>query len=162
MRARAVRPRRGGALLIVPVLGLTLGACASGSPSASNASTTTTTTSAAQSATLPDTNISAFAACQSDFQSVTTAVTAYQAESGAFPTPPAPWSASGYQQDYTPLTASSKGGPFMKAAPPTTHYVIEYDASGHVWAEPAGQYDAVYNPARAAPVGACAIAVTRP
>ena len=45
----------------------------------------------------------------------------------------------------------------MPAAPTTTHYVIEYDAAGHVWVESAGQYDADYNAVKGT-VNACYLA----
>jgi hypothetical protein len=87
------------------------------------------------------------AACQADGKVVEVALDAYQAVNGGFPTPPSPWSAATYQADYAPLTGSADHGPFLNTVPTTTHYVVEYDAAGHVWVEPPGQYDASYNPA---------------
>ena len=62
------------------------------------------------------------------------------AEHGAYPSPPAPWSAASYAADYQPLTSASVGGPFLKTPPGTRFYVIEYDSSGNVWIAPPGVY----------------------
>ena len=62
------------------------------------------------------------------------------AEKGAYPSPPAPWSAATYAGNYQPLTAASGGGPFLKSPPGTKYYVIEYDSAGHVWIAPPGAY----------------------
>ncbi len=143
-----------------------LGACTSSRTSATNGPSSTTstrstapTTSTGPGASLPGTDIAVFAECQNDYRVVVTAVTAYQALNGTPPSPPAPWSAAAFEQDYAPLTGSAKGGPFMQSAPRTTHYVIQYDSSGHVWIEPPGQYDATYVPGRAASDGTCALAI---
>jgi len=85
------------------------------------------------------------AACQADAQSVVAAVQAYQAKNGGGPSPPSPWSASTYAANFAPLTSSAGGGPFLRGPPGTTHYVIEYDAAGHVWVAPAGTYQAAFN-----------------
>ena len=53
------------------------------------------------------------AACQSDWDTVETALQAFDAETGGYPTPPSPWSAATYATNYQPLTASSHGGPFL-------------------------------------------------
>jgi hypothetical protein len=97
----------------------------------------TTTTS---SVTLPNQNPAEIAACTADADGVGTALAAYQAEHGAYPSPPAPWSAASYATNYQPLTAAGDGGPFMDSAPKTTWYVIEYDAAGQVWVAPPGAY----------------------
>jgi hypothetical protein len=97
------------------------------------------------------------ASCRADSRSVAVALQAYDAVNGAFPTPPASWSAASYAANYAPLTTADKGGSFMRVAPSTTHYVVEYDSSGNVWVEPPGQYDAAYNPAHGVDVAtACA------
>ena len=62
------------------------------------------------------------------------------AEKGAYPSPPAAWSAATYAANYQPLTAASDGGPFLKSPPGTKFYVIEYDSAGHVWIAPPGAY----------------------
>ena len=36
-------------------------------------------------------------------------------------------------------------GPYLHGAPTTTHYLIEFDSSGHVWIAPPGAYD-TYDP----------------
>ena len=94
------------------------------------------------------------AACQSNWTSVETALQAYDAEIGSYPSPPSPWAAATYATNYQPFTTAGHGGPFLPTAPASTQYVIEYDAAGHVWVEPPGQYDAAYNPNRGA-VTAC-------
>jgi hypothetical protein len=106
-------------------------------------------------------SVSQAAACEADGKSVEVALQAYDAVNGAFPTPPSPWSAASYQEDYAPLTAVSKQGPFLHLAPPTTSYVVEYDSAGNVWVEPPGQYDATYNPAHSADVSTSCASVAR-
>jgi hypothetical protein len=89
------------------------------------------------------------AGCEADAKIVETALLAYQAQNGAFPAPPSPWSSATYTANFAPLTsAAAKGGPYLTAGiPNTAHYVVEYDATGHVWVEPPGHYDSSYNPA---------------
>jgi hypothetical protein len=87
------------------------------------------------------------AACEADGKSVEVAVVAYQASRGAYPVPPSAWSAATYEADYAPLTGGSSQNQFLPSAPPTTHYVVEFDSAGHVWVEPPGQYDAGYDAA---------------
>lgn len=95
-------------------------------------------------------------ACEADYKSLEVAVDAYKATVGSYPVPPAPWSASTYRSNFDPLVSSkTKSGPFMHNALDPTHYVIEYDAHGNVWIEPAGSYDAKYNPAHAASDKVC-------
>lgn len=53
------------------------------------------------------------------------------------------------------LTAQSNGGSYLSNPLGTANYVIEYDGSGHVWVEPAGQYDTAYNAAHAASDAVC-------
>ena len=74
---------------------------------------------------------------------------AYKAQNGTYPTLPTTWSASNYVENYSPLTTSdSGGGQWLRTAPGTSNYVIEYDESGHVWIEGRGTYDTSYNPSR--------------
>jgi hypothetical protein len=95
-------------------------------------------------------------ACEADYKSLEVAVEAYKATVGSNPVPPAPWSASTYASNFGPLVSSqTKGGPFLHSALDPTHYVIEYDGHGNVWIEPAGTYDAKYNPAHAASDKVC-------
>jgi hypothetical protein len=93
----------------------------------------------------------AVVACENDFKSLAVAVEAYSASpnngTGAFPQPPAQWSAATYKNNFQPLLADENGGPYMHEALDPTNYVIEYDGKGNVWVEPAGQYDTTYNPA---------------
>lgn len=129
--------------LVVPVLAVAFAACSStpSTPSQSQSS------GGGSSSNQP----SALNACESDFKVLEIAVDAYTASpsntNGAAPVPPAPWSAATYASNFAPLTSKQNGGPFMNAPLDPTNYVIEYDASGHVWVEPAGQYDTNYNPA---------------
>ena len=64
---------------------------------------------------------------------------------GAYPTPPAPWSAGTYAADYGPLTSGGGGDAFLHTAPSDKYYVIEYDSSGHVWVAPPGSFSPTYN-----------------
>jgi hypothetical protein len=127
-------------LVVVP-------ACGSSPAPGTLASTTSTAgaTTSAPSVTLPDQSPATLAACAADATSVETALSAYMAEHGTYPLLPGPWSAATYAANYGPLTAPSGGGPFLQVAPGTTSYVIEYDAAGHVWIAPPGQYPAAYN-----------------
>jgi hypothetical protein len=113
-------------------------ACGSSpTPAAVSTSTTTSTTS---SVTLPEQDPAELAACAADAQTLTEALAAYMAEKGAYPSPPAPWSAAAYVENYQPLTAASGGTAFLKSPPGTKYYVIEYDSAGHVWIAPPGSY----------------------
>ncbi len=114
-------------------------ACSS-SPTTPAAVATTTTTPTTTSVTVPQQNPAEEAACVADGQSLETALAAYQAEHGAYPMPPAPWSAATYAANFAPLTATSDGGPFLHTAPNTKFYVIAYDSAGHVWVAPPGAY----------------------
>jgi hypothetical protein len=121
-------------------------ACSSSSTPATratSASTTTSspsTTSTTSSVTLPEQNPAELATCVSDAQTLAEALDAYMAAHGAYPSPPAAWSAATYAANYEPLTAASGGGPFLPTPPATRFYVIEYDSSGHVWIAPPGAY----------------------
>lgn len=88
--------------------------------------------------------------CYADFKSLEVALQAYNAANGAYPVPPAPWSAATYTGNFAPLDSSNTGSAWLNQnqLPGTTHYVIEYDSSGNVWVEPPGQFDASYNPAQ--------------
>ncbi len=112
-------------------------ACSSSSTPATLPTSTTTTSSAV---VLPNQAPAEIAACTADAKTLEVALGAYMAEKGAYPSPPAPWSAATYVANYAPLTASGNGGPFMASAPPTTSYVIEYDSAGHIWVAPPGSY----------------------
>ena len=124
-----------GALVAVIVI---VPACSSSSTPTVAATTTTSTTQS--SVTLPQQNPAEIASCTADAKGLEVALAAYDALHGAYPSPPAPWSASTYAANYQPLTATGGGGPFMAAAPKTTFYVVSYDSAGHVWVAPPGTY----------------------
>jgi hypothetical protein len=121
-------------------------ACSSSStPAAVSTSTSSTTTSTSptpttSSVTLPEQNPAELAACVADAQTLSEALAAYMAEKGAYPSPPTPWSAATYVENYQPLTAASAGAAFLKSPPGTKYYVIEYDSAGHIWIAPPGNY----------------------
>ncbi len=96
-----------------------------------------------------------------DAAALLAAVEAYDAARGTNPDPADPWSAATYRADYAPLTGAGSPGPFLKTAPGTQFYVLEYDSAGHVWVESPGQYDAAYNPANDASNGAACARVAR-
>lgn len=74
------------------------------------------------------------ASCRADAKSVETALDAYRAQNNQFPTLIAPWSPATYVSNYSSLTsANSNGGPWLRSAPSTNDYVIEFDSDGHVW-----------------------------
>jgi hypothetical protein len=130
--------------LAVPILAVTLAACSSTPSTPSQPKNSGNSGNSGQ--------FSALNACESDFKSLAVAVEAYTAAptnpNNAAPVPPAPWSAATYKSNFAPLMSKQNGGPYMSAPLDPTRYVIEYDGSGHVWVEPAGQYDTTYNPAR--------------
>jgi hypothetical protein len=126
-----------GAGCVLAVVAVVPACSASTTPAAAPTSSTTSTTT---SVTLPDQNPAELAACVADARSLQTALTAYMAEKGAYPAPPAPWSAAAYAANFQPLTATGGGGPFLAAAPGTKFYVIEYDSAGQVWIAPPGSY----------------------
>jgi general secretion pathway protein G len=69
------------------------------------------------------------AACKADAKSVSTAIEAYKAQHPS----------TGYpaDNDYAALTTTdSSGGPWLKAAPSTKDYDIEFNSAGQVWAAP--------------------------
>jgi hypothetical protein len=121
------------------VFALTRGGNAAAPPRSASAGTTTavaTPTSVA----IQQASEAQVAACQADAKVVETALAAYQAEKGAYPSP-APWSAATYAANYAALTAVGGGGPYLNAPPRSTTYIVEYDSSGHVWVTPPGAYD---------------------
>jgi hypothetical protein len=105
-------------------------------------STTTSTTGPG----LPGTGgAAAIAACQSDVTALTTALAAYQATNGSYPTPPAAWTGATYAANFAPLTSATPPGPFLRAPLGDTKYVIMWDSSGHIWVEPPGTFTATYD-----------------
>jgi hypothetical protein len=115
-------------------------ACSSSSTPAATATSASTTTSTTSSVVLPEQDPAELATCVSDAQTLSEALDAYMAAHGAYPSPPAAWSAATYAANYQPLTAASGGGPFLPGPPATRFYVIEYDSAGHVWIAPPGAY----------------------
>ncbi len=81
------------------------------------------------------------ASCRADAKSLETALEAYRAQNGSYPPLLAPWSGASYEVNYALLTtANSHGGPWLRAAPATSNYVIEYDSNGQVWVNGIGDY----------------------
>ncbi len=73
------------------------------------------------------------ASCQADAKSVETALEAYKAQIGAYP----------FADDWGALTTTRKGpggtvGPWLKAIPSATHYVINFDGNGDVSVDKVG------------------------
>lgn len=139
------------ALLVVVIIGsivvsLTL-------PSTKTTTTTTSVTSNGQSTTTtlasaPGPVAAAeVAACRSDVLDVQTALAAYQASNGSYPTLRAAWSAASYPTNFAPLTNAPAPGPFLKMPPGDNHYVILWDSSGHIWVEPPGTFSRTYDAA---------------
>jgi hypothetical protein len=85
------------------------------------------------------------AACRSDVSGVQTALAAYQASNGSYPSPPAGWSAGSYPTNFGPLTNAPPPGPFLKMPPGDNHYVIMWDSSGHIWVEGPGTFSPTYD-----------------
>lgn len=99
----------------------------------------------------------AVADCRSDASDVETALAAYQASTGAYPTPPAAWSAATYPTDFAPLTNAAPPGPYLKMPPGDNLYVVLWDSAGHVWVEPPGTFTPTYDAANdATNASACA------
>ena len=109
-------------------------------------SASTSTTSSSSSVTFAQGSAAEVADCQADAETIETALEAYMAEKGAYPSPPYPWSAATYVADFGPLTAGTSGGPFLHTPPSSNDYVIEYDSAGHLWIAPPGSFSATYNP----------------
>jgi hypothetical protein len=122
--------------LVIGAVALLACVPACSSPSTTSSSTPSTTTSV----TLPEQNPAELATCVSDAQALTEALDAYMADRGAYPSPPAAWSAATYAGNFQALTAASGGGPFLPSPPGTKYYIIEYDSAGHVWVAPPGAY----------------------
>jgi len=134
------RPSNATAALLIGAVALVafIPACSSSStPAAVSTSSTTSTTT---SVTVPEQNPAELATCVADAQTLAEALDTYMAEKGDYPSPPGPWSAATYADNYQPLTAPSGGGSFLMSAPGTKYYVIEYDAAGHIWIAPPGIY----------------------
>jgi hypothetical protein len=126
-------------------------------PSPTTTTTTITTTSAAghgpsTTTTAPASTSAAggssvVAACRSDVSDVQTALAAYQASNGSYPSPPADWSAGAYPTNFAPLTNAPPPGPFLKMPPGDNHYVIMWDSSGRIWVEGPGTFSPTYDAA---------------
>ena len=130
-------------------------------PSPKTATTTTTTTNITTSANGhgPSTTTTAapstsgtggsavVAACRSDVSDVETALAAYQASNGSYPSPPAGWSSGAYPTNFGPLTNAGPPGPFLKMPPGDNHYVILWDSSGRIWVEAPGTFSPSYDAA---------------
>ena len=85
--------------------------------------------------------------CRADARSVETALEAYHAQNMSYPPLLAPWSSATYLANYSVLTtANNNGGPWLRAAPPTGHYVIEFDSNDHVWVQGVLAYNSTYDP----------------
>lgn len=144
-------PRRGNrigfAVGVITLLAVVPACSSPSTPAAVSTPTnpTTTSTSAPSSVSFQQGSAAEVAACQSDAKTLETALAAYMAEKGAYPSPPSPWSAANYAANFTPLTSAGGGGPFLPQPPATKFYVIEYDSSGHIWIAPPGSYGATYN-----------------
>jgi hypothetical protein len=134
------RTTKAGLLIGAVALLAFVPACSSSSTPPAAAPSTSTSTSTTSSVTLPEQNPAELATCVADAKSLEVALDAYQAVQGAFPSPPAPWSAATYAGNYEPLTTATGGGPYMAGPPGTKFYVIEYDSAGQVWVAPPGAY----------------------
>ena len=117
---------------------------ASSAGPATSAARSSTTTTASASGTAAAAQV---AACRADVSDVQTALAAYQAVHGSYPTPPAGWDAASYPTNFAPLTAATAPGPFLKMPPGDNHYVILWDSQGHVWVEPPGTFVPSYDAA---------------
>jgi hypothetical protein len=133
-------------IAVVAVGGLAFALTRAGNPAAPPTSSRTPTTVATPtSVAIQQASAVQVAACESDAKVVEVALAAYQAQKGAYPSPPAPWSAATYAGNYSPLTSAVGGGPYLDGRElSTAHFVVEYDSSGHVWVAPPGAYD-TYN-----------------
>ena len=133
-----------GALIFAVVSGVN----SAPTPRSTSAATVTTSkpapTSTPTSVSIQQASQAEVAACEADAKDVEVALAAFQAQKGAYPSPPAAWSAATYASNYAPLTSGAGGGPYLQSPPRFATYVVEYDSSGHVWVAPPGAYDA-YN-----------------
>ncbi len=127
------------------VFALTTGGNSASPPSATHPTTVATTptpTSTPTSIAIQQASAAQVAACEADAKTVELALAAYQAQKGAYPSPPAPWGPATYAGNYAALTSAVGGGPYLDGgALSTSHFVVEYDSSGHVWVTPPGGYD---------------------
>jgi len=91
-----------------------------------NPGTTTTTSATAVSAAV-------IASCEADAKSTETALEAYEAQIGTYP-PADAWN------DLTTSQTGPSGpvGPWLKAEPTSTHYVINFDGNGDVSVDKVG------------------------
>ncbi len=83
----------------------------------------------------------AAASCESDAKTVETALETYKAELNAYPTANQ-WTAL---TSSTVLVSGATYGPFLRAAPGTAHYEINFNGSGSVSADKSGTV--IYTPA---------------
>jgi hypothetical protein len=126
-----------GSVLMLLVV---LPACSKSSSTSPAGSTSLPAPTTTSSVVVPEEAPAEAASCETDTNSLEIALDAYQAEKGSFPSPPSAWSAATYAANYAPLTAATSGGPFLKSAPETRFYVIEYDSAGQIWVSPPGTY----------------------
>jgi hypothetical protein len=116
---------------------------------ASHGGTTLATSATTTSTTKPSVSgtgaAAAVASCQSDVTVLETALAAYQATNGSYPTPPAAWSAASYPTNFAPLTNAPPPGPFLKMPPADNQYVVMWDSSGDIWVEPPGIFTPTYD-----------------
>lgn len=144
LRVRRRPPTAAGLIIGVVAILATIPACSSSSTPTATSHPASTSTPTSSSVTLQQASGAEVAACESDAKVLETALVAYMAEMGTFPTPPSPWSAATYAANFAPLTSDADGGPYMHTPPSSKDYVIEYDSSGHVWIAPPGTYSATY------------------
>ena len=130
-----------GGIIFALVSGINSAPSPKSTSPATAVATTPAPTSTPTSVSIQQASQAEVAACESDAKVVEVALAAFQAQQGAYPSPPAPWSAATYAGNYLPLTSAG----YLHNPPPTTHYVVEYDSAGHVWIAPPGAYD-TYNP----------------
>jgi hypothetical protein len=141
------------ALLVVVIIGSIVVSLTLPSTKTTTTTTPTSATSNAQSTTTTVANAlgpaaaAEVAACRSDVLDVQTALAAYQASNGSYPTPPGAWTAASYPTNFAPLTNAPAPGPFLKMPPGDNHYVILWDSSGHIWVEPPGTFSRTYDAA---------------
>jgi hypothetical protein len=140
-------PMTGALVIGATALLVALPACSS-SPAPGSASApppTSTSTSSPPSISLPQVSATEIAACQADARTLESALAAYDAQKGAYPSPSLVWSAATYAANFAALMSTANGGPYLSSPPTTRFYVIEYDSLGHVWIAPPGAYSATYN-----------------
>jgi hypothetical protein len=144
-----------GLLVVIVIIAV---AVALSLPSNDTTTTTTTPTTVATPGGTPSTttttatpsgtgSAAAVAACRADVTALSTALAAYQATNGSYPTPPADWTAATYATNFAPLTDATPPGPFLRAPLGDTKYVILWDRTGRIWVEPPGTFTPTYDPA---------------